>query len=158
MDANQNPNENPHGSSAPITPNPAPASETTSGAPATVPAAQNTAPTNAAPVPAAGASSFELSETTIMAALSYFGPLVLIPFLVKKDNTFVLFHIKQGIVLLVPYIVLWVLGGFVYLLAPLIMVAQLGLLVFSIIGIINAVQKKEKELPYIGQYAASVKI
>ena len=44
-------------------------------------------------------SDYTFNETTIMASLSYVGPLVLIPFLTKKEDPFIMFHVKQGIVL-----------------------------------------------------------
>lgn len=108
-------------------------------------------------------SSFEFNETTIMAALSYFGPLVIIPYLTKKEDPFVLFHIKQGVVLLVPYLISWVLGNFMYMmfigpLGSILSILNFVLIVLSIFGIINALKKKEKELPLVGKYSSHVKI
>jgi uncharacterized membrane protein len=143
MEGNQTPNEN-------VT------NQTTPGTvtPVVAPAAANT---NAEP-----ASNVEFNETTIMAALSYFGPLVIIPYLTKKENPFVIFHIKQGLVLLVPYLVLWVIGNYMYMmlgpLSSILGLLNLAIVVLSIIGIVNAVQKKEKPLPLVGQYSSYFKI
>ena len=101
---------------------------------------------------------FAFNEETIMASLSYLGPLVLIPFLTKKDNAFIKFHVKQGLVVLVPEIIIYVLGGMIFMLMPIISLLNLALLVLSIIGIINALQKKEKELPLIGHFAQKINI
>jgi uncharacterized membrane protein len=103
--------------------------------------------------------TFQINETTVMAALSYFGPLVIIPFLVKKGDTFVAFHIKQGLVIFGFELVLYVLGGFMlHFIMPIISLINLILFILSIIGIINALQRKEKEIPFIGSYAYQIKL
>ncbi len=139
MDGNQTPNENVNTSGVPTPESTTPANVTPS------------ASTNTSTEPT---SSFEFNEVTVMAALSYFGPLVIIPFLTKKDNPFVLFHIKQGLVLLVPYLALWVIGGFMFMLAPVLSIIELALVILSIFGIVNALQKKEKGLPIVGKYSS----
>ncbi len=109
-----------------------------------------------APEPATP-GSFEITETTIMAALSYVGPLVIVPFLVKKGDAFVTFHVKQGLIVFGIELVLYVLSGFMFhFILPIFSVINLALLVLSIIGIINALQRKEKELPFIGSYASHI--
>jgi uncharacterized membrane protein len=37
-------------------------------------------------------------------------------------------------------------------------IVQLALLILSIVGIVNVVQKKEKELPFVGSFAKHVNI
>ena len=103
-------------------------------------------------------SSFTFDEVSVMAALSYVGPLVIIPFLTHKENSFVMFHIKQGLVLLVLSILIYVAGGLLFFLWPLIGIINLGLLCLSIIGIVRALQKKEEELPIVGKYAHHIKL
>ena len=81
----------------------------------------------------------------------------------KKDN-YVKFHVKQALVLLI-FGILWaiVLGilrsilffgvfGF-WALWPIFLVLSYVPLVFCILGIINALNSKEKNLPIIGSYA-----
>jgi uncharacterized membrane protein len=84
----------------------------------------------------------------------------------KKSN-FAKYHVKQGLVLLIASIVYSILLGIIFsiILFPIIMTgAGVGLvaifsllyyvpLIWTIIGIINAVNDKEKELPIIGKYA-----
>ena len=103
------------------------------------------------------------NNNTVMAVLAYLGILIIIPFLTNaKNDPFVKFHLKQGLVLLITWVVIWVLGSFLgggysysFGLMGLIMnLLNLGLLVLMILGIINAVQKKEKELPLIGKFAS----
>lgn len=93
-----------------------------------------------------------------MAILAYIGILILIPFLVEKNDPFVKFHIKQGLVLFIIEVIIWVIlymGFFFYMLWPLIQLINLCVLVLAIIGIVNAAQGKEKELPLVGSFAHS---
>jgi uncharacterized membrane protein len=99
-----------------------------------------------------------MKNKTTMGVLSYLGPLVVIPFILDKNDPFVKFHMKQGIVLLVIEIVLWLLMRIFWSLIPIAGILQLGVFVLAIIGIINVVQNKEKELPLVGSFAKHVKI
>ena len=120
---------------------------------------QNTQSTNPATQPNRNATSPQgsvstPSNKTLMAVLAYIGILIVIPFFTSKDDSFVKFHLKQGAVLFVIEIIVWVLGmQFMWVLAPVLGLINLGLVVLAIIGIVNAVQGKEKELPLIGQFA-----
>jgi uncharacterized membrane protein len=95
---------------------------------------------------------------TIMGILAYMGILIIIPFILAKDDPFVKFHLKQGLVLVIIEIVLYVIrmnifwyGG----LWTLLNIVNLGVLVLAIMGIINVLQGKEKELPLVGNFARS---
>jgi len=96
----------------------------------------------------------------LMGILSYIGILVLIPLLsgAGKKDSFVRFHIKQGLVLLVIIAIIWFLG---YTQIPFWIVFQLiniGVFILSIVGIVNVVNKKEVELPVVGRFAKYFKI
>lgn len=117
-------------------------------------------PTTAAGTPPVAA---EDSNTLVMSILAYIGILVLVPLLVAKDNPTVKFHIKQGLVLFIAQVALWVVGNMSYsmmfgMLAPIIMLVNLGLIILAIIGIVNAVKKLEKELPLVGGLAKHLPI
>ena len=92
-----------------------------------------------------------------MGILSYIGPLVIISYLVAKNNPFVKFHIKQGLVLLVIEIAVWLLGTIMWSLWPILNLVNLATLVLAILGIVNVVHQKEKELPLVGKYASHFK-
>lgn len=104
------------------------------------------------------------SKNTSMAALAYV--LFFIPLLTDaKNDSFVKFHVKQSLVLLLTGIawnilerVLWyvpVLGGLV---GGLLGIAvSIALLVLWIKGLLNALNGKEEMLPVIGQYASQFK-
>ena len=103
------------------------------------------------------AHTLPMSKNTLMAILAYVGPLIIVSYLTAKDDSFVKFHIRQGLVLFAIEVVLWLLTSQFWLLfLSFMMVWQLvhlALIVFSIIGIVNAVQGNEKELPLIGSFA-----
>lgn len=109
------------------------------------------------PPPQQGAPA-AADNSTLMGVLSYIGILVIIPYLVARQDPFVKFHVKQGIVLAVIEIGLWMVSMTIWMLAPVIMLVNLGLLVLSIIGIVNVLQKKQEELPVVGKFAAHVNI
>mgnify|MGYP001617675362 FL=1 len=90
----------------------------------------------------------------LMGVLSYLGILLLIPFLTgSHKDPFVKFHLKQGLVLLILEIIASALARVPMLgwtLAPLL---WLGVIVLSILGIVNVVNNQEKELPVVGPFA-----
>ncbi len=100
------------------------------------------------------------TNSTILAALSYIGPLIIIPFLVGKDDPFVNFHLRQGTVVFGITLILWVIFNFflLYWLHRLIEILEFGVLILIIIGIINSLQKKEKVLPLVGKIGQQIKI
>ncbi len=100
-----------------------------------------------------------IQDEKIMAALSYLWILVLIPLLVKKDSEYCQFHAKQGLVLLVASFVVTVLG-MLPIIGWLIILpfGSLFLLILSILGLINALQGKKWELPYLGKYAKKINL
>lgn len=102
--------------------------------------------------------SFVLNEQTIFASLSYLSILVLIPLLTKKSDTFVQYHVKQGLVLLVPELIVYVVSGMFYFMWPVWSILNLGFLCLTIVGIIHALRKEEKPLPLIGQYADKINL
>jgi len=126
--------------------------------PATQPETSVANSTNQSSNSSAPGATFDFSQNSLIAAASYVGPLVVIPFLTNKEDPFTKFHIKQGLVLFVAYLLLWVLSGFMYFLWPIIQLVNLGLFILSIIGIVNALQHKEKELPLVGQFGSKINI
>lgn len=99
-----------------------------------------------------------VDNTQLMNILSYISILVLIPLLTAKSDPAVQFHMKQGLVLFALEIVVWFVGGSFWMLMPILGIVNLGLIVLSIIGIVNVIQKKEAELPIIGSLAKHINI
>ena len=114
--------------------------------------------TNAGTSGAGESTSPKVENNTVMAILSYLGPLVVIPFWVSKEDPFVHFHVKQGSVLLIISILIWIASSIMWILIPLFYVFHIGVVILSVIGIINVVQGKKKELPVVGKYAEMLHI
>ena len=92
-------------------------------------------------------------KNIIMAILAYIGPLVIVSYIASKDDAFVKFHIKQGLVLLVIEVAVWFLEMIFWPLWILLKFINLIVLIIAIIGIINAAKGQQKNLPLVGKYA-----
>ena len=95
------------------------------------------------------------NENVGMAVIAYL--FFFIPLLTdSKNDPFVKFHVKQGLLLFCFSMAFYILrffpflGHVIYVLSPLISIAELA---FLIIGIMNALNRKKKELPWIGSLA-----
>ena len=88
----------------------------------------------------------------VVAYLFFFIPLLTD----SKDDPFVKFHVKQSLLIVCFSLALYILryipviGRAIYVISPLISLAEFA---FIIIGIMNALNRKKKELPWIGQFA-----
>lgn len=97
-----------------------------------------------------------MDKNKVFAVLAYLGILFLVPLLAAKESRFARYHTNQGVVLFLSGIVC-AFGGGILSLVPfvgcLVMPAVLvAILVFVVLGIINAVQGVCKPLPVIGQF------
>jgi uncharacterized membrane protein len=72
-----------------------------------------------------------------------------------KDNPYVKFHVKQGLIVFLAGIAVSVVGSIIPVLGWLIILpfGSLLVMVLWVMGIINAVNGEKKELPIIGKYA-----
>ncbi|MEG2429212.1 MAG: DUF4870 domain-containing protein [Oscillospiraceae bacterium] len=98
----------------------------------------------------------DINDNKGLCILSYFGFLFLIPMLVNgQKSPFTRFHVNQGMVLFLLYIAMGIVTAilrFIPILGGLISgLAWVGLLVLSIMGIVNAAQGTAKRLPIIGE-------
>lgn len=99
------------------------------------------------------------SEDVVFLILAYLGILALIPFFVVKDNEYVRWHSKQGLVLVGFEIVLWIalmIIGFIPILniifAFLGLFIWLAILVLHIFCIVRALKGDRWYVPVIGIY------
>ncbi len=97
-------------------------------------------------------------EQMLFGILSYLGILVLIPLLMKKDDNFVHFHAKQGLVMLIVWVCIWIftmvpLIGWVF--GPLL---SLVLFIVWIVAVINVLMGKMWEIPVLGKYAEKINL
>lgn len=100
-----------------------------------------------------------IEEGKIFAFLGYWWILWVIPVFAKKENHFALFHGKQGLVLFILEIIVWILSfipiiGW-FIIRPL---GSLLCLILAIIGMIQALNGKYWKMPLLGKYAEGIKI
>ncbi len=112
----------------------------------------------------------DIENNKIMSLFSYIGILFLVPLLACPNSKYARFHTNQGIILCIASVAISIVVGILTGIATVLgmVVAPLGVIlgllfglvgfagsvvvfVLMIIGIINAVQGKAKELPVIGK-------
>jgi uncharacterized membrane protein len=105
-----------------------------------------------------GGHSTPEQNKTLFSVLAYFGPLVILSYFLAGKDPFVKFHVKQGLVLFGIELIVSVVARFFWPLWMLIGLVNLCTLILSIVGIINAAQHHQKELPVVGHLANSIHI
>lgn len=102
------------------------------------------------------------SDRTIMIVLSYLGILALIPLIMKKDDKEIQWHAKNGLVLLVAYIIVTVLWTLVSHFLPSTLGCALGFvscgigigyLVVIIMGILKGIKGERFRVPTLSDFA-----
>ena len=98
------------------------------------------------------ATKEQVENEKVMAALAYL--IFFIPLLAAKESKFAMYHANQGFNLFLLFLAVNVIGMLVpflgwFIIAPLGTVLSLVLMVM---GILNAMNGVEKELPVIGKY------
>jgi len=95
-------------------------------------------------------SAQDISENKAICILCYFGLLLLIPLLVKKDSAFARFHSNQGLVLFLFDIIVSILAVVPVVGWIISVVGSIAGLVFWIMGLVNVLNGRAKTLPLIG--------
>ena len=91
------------------------------------------------------AAAVKQSDSNLMAALGYVGILSVVMLLVKKDDSYVKFHSKQGLVLFI--------AAFLGVIPVVGWIVSIAVLIMAIMGFVNALQGKQTKLPVIGDLA-----
>ena len=91
-----------------------------------------------------------LDESRLYAALSYLFILVLVPLFMKRDDAFVMYHAKQGLVVMVGYVLAMIAVNWVSIIGNLL---WLVLMIVSVVGVIQAAQGKRWRIPVISDIA-----
>lgn len=92
----------------------------------------------------------DIQENKVYAILAYLGILFLVPLLAAKDSPFARYHTNQGVLLFIAGIICNMLAIVPILGWIAAVIGNIIILVFRIIGIINAFKGEAKELPIIG--------
>lgn len=105
-----------------------------------------------------GPSQADIDENKVIAAIGYLGILCLLPLLLKKDSVFAQHHGKQGLMLLICWMILWVVNVIPILGQITFVLGSLGLFILLLLGILNALNGKMWEMPVLGEYAKQIKL
>ncbi len=88
------------------------------------------------------------NDSSLMAALSYLWILSVVMLVIKKDDSFIIFHAKQGLILFIASFLSWIPGiGWI-----------LGLVILAlvIIGFIKALSGERYKMPVVGNLAEKI--
>lgn len=98
------------------------------------------------------AANNDVEQNKIYAVLAYL--IFFLPLIAAKESRFAMYHANQGLLLLILAVAVNIVGSVIPILGWLIILPLGNLFVFvlAILGIINAAQGKQKELPLIGKY------
>lgn len=96
----------------------------------------------------------DVEKNKVMAILAYLGCLCLVPLLAAKDSPFARYHANQGLTLLLGWVIIGTLDLMVsmWIVTMGLLAVRLGMLVLSILGIVNAAGGKMQPLPVIGGF------
>lgn len=99
----------------------------------------------------------DIEDNKLVAALAYI--VFFIPLLAAKDSKFAKEHAKQGLVLLIVSVIIWIAGMVIpvigwFIIGPL---GSLLVLVIALVAIIKTLQGEFWEIPVIGQYRSNFK-
>ena len=94
----------------------------------------------------------DTENNKIIAALSYIFILCLIPLLLKKDSEFTQFHARQGLTIVVAWVLSWVIS-----IIPIFIIfsflINIILLVVSILGVIKTLNGESWKIPFIYEWS-----
>lgn len=106
----------------------------------------------------------DIEQNKFMGILAYLSWLVLVPIFAAPKSKFARFHANQGLVLAITEIAWWVASGILNVIlysinwrlgsiaGTLFGIANLVFLVLAVLGIVNAINGRAKELPVIGKF------
>lgn len=108
-------------------------------------------------------SNQDIQQNKVLAVFSYLALLVLIPIFAAKDSKFARFHANQGLVLLIVEIALsvvmqiltWIILAIswrLYFIISILWLLWIPLWILSILGIVNVLNGRAKQLPVIGHF------
>ncbi len=100
----------------------------------------------------------DIEENKLVAAIGYLGILCLVPLTLKKDSPYAKHHGKQGLVLTIAWVLLWI-GNIIPVLGQIVwFVGSIVLLILVVMGMMKAMAGELWVMPYLGKYASQIKL
>ena len=103
-------------------------------------------------------SQKDIDDNRVIAAIGYIGILALVPLVLKKDSDYAQFHGKQGLVLVIAWVINFIIGIFPFIGWIIAFFVSIGLVILSVMGILKALQGEYWTMPYLGQYTKKIKL
>ena len=100
------------------------------------------------------ASDPDIEANKLVAALSYLGVLVAVPLFLKRESAYCPFHAKQGLALLI----VWIIGSFVFWFPIIGWMAGIAVFVLNVMGLFKAFKGEKWEMPVVGDLAKKINI
>jgi fumarate reductase subunit D len=101
-------------------------------------------------------SGMKVTKDNVYAILAYMWVLCLIPVLMKKDDPFVRFHARQGLMLFIIEVALGIIGIVPFLGVIISQIGGLVCLVVSVLAIIQVLKGNQWKIPYVGDWAEKI--
>ena len=98
----------------------------------------------------------EILEGKAYAILSYLWILCLVPLILKKDNRFVLFHAKQGLVLFIAELAVGFIGVIPFIGWTILFFGTFLFGALSLVGIVQALLGNFWKMPVVGDIAEKI--
>ncbi len=95
-------------------------------------------------------------ESKVWAMLSYLGPLCLWSAMKTKEDEFVRFHVKQGLVLFIIELLLWTVMALPIVSLFFYIVGRLFLGLAIVWGVISALSGEYRSIPVVGSLANKI--
>lgn len=94
-------------------------------------------------------NSDDIKKNKEVAALSYIWILCLIPFFLKKDSPYAQFHAKQGLTILIAWVIILIIGIIPVLGWMIWFFGMIAIILISIAGVIKTLNGEAWEIPFI---------
>jgi len=95
----------------------------------------------------------DIRDVALFAALGYVAFFSLFVIMYRRDNEFLHFHARQGLVIFILEVISWTLAAVVPAVSGLFAVCNLLLLVVSVAGLFSALMGKTVRFPMISSVA-----
>ena len=110
------------------------------------------------PTPTGGSGGGDVEQNKTFAIIGYIGILFLVPLLAAPKSQFAQYHAHQAMVLFIAEVILWIAAWILMLVtfgfgAVIMPIVSIVVIIWSILGIVNAANGQMKPLPLIGGFA-----
>ena len=101
-------------------------------------------------------SKTDVEEGKFWAVISYLWILFIFTILLKKDNEYAMYHAKQGLILFICSLIVFILSKIPLAGIVIGILGGIAIFILFIIGLYNAVTGKKEPLPVIGKYGEGI--